>query len=183
MNTCNIHQTGLTLRVSLQVKIDTNQILTWSRYWLLACLGLNILYHFSKGSERHREYMTGICSDFLQLRFPVSSTNSKHKDLTASRAKMTRRCSYRVRGFAIGEHNKHSFPTTCGSSWIKISSGKRQCLADVGSPTRIPQIVDSSQDGRSGVISFEAEDGYGSASVENDTNVGFSARDWEKANE
>ena len=167
----------------LELKYMEYRTLTWSRRGLLAGFCFNILYHFSKRSEGNRKHMTVISGYLPQLWFPVSSSNSQHEDLAAWSAQTTRWRAYTVLGNTVSEHNEHPFPTRCGFPWVKITLGEWQCLPDVGTTARIPQVVDSSQDGGSGVVPVEVEDGYSSARVQDDTDMCFSARYWKETHE
>ena len=120
--------------------------------------------------------MVSISGYLPQLWFSVPSSNSQHEDFAAWSAETARRRAYTVLGNAISEHNKHPFPSRRGFSRVKITSGKCQRLADVGTTAGIPHIVNSSQDEGSSVVPVEFEDGYGPVRVQDDPDVSVPAR-------
>lgn len=100
--------------------------LTW---YPLTSFGFNLLYYPSQRSERHGKYMTAIGSYLPQLRFLISSSNSKHEHLTASTAKTASWRAYSVLGYAIGKDYSHSFSTTCGSP--PVDKIRQEMVGDV----------------------------------------------------
>lgn len=87
--------------------------LTW---YPLTSFGFNSVDNLSKGFKGHSEYMTTICSYLSQLRYPISSSNSQGKNLTASGTETACRCAHRVLGYAVGENHSHPLATTRSSS-------------------------------------------------------------------
>ena len=102
----------------------TTAMLTWSRYWLLAGFGFNLLYECPEGSKGRRKYVIIISGNLPQLRYPVPSSNAKNEDLAACIAQTAGRSTYTVLGDAVGKHNRHPLSIRCKSSWVKVPSGK-----------------------------------------------------------